>query len=426
MSDDAAQNVYSLDLNVPADEYDRFVTVQRTCNLLQSSGWARVKNNWSHRLTALRDTNGNIRVAALVLIRPLKLGYTMWYLPHGPITDFSPGKAEAIGRYESHILSSYLNQLAHAAKTDLENGKCAFIKVDPPIAVQAAPQPDLTGEYSPEALVIADIFEKNGYRHQGFPKAMHATLQPRFDSITLNPGKDVDYEASLPKRTRTFARNARNRYVRTKSGGVDNLSEFLKVIKATEDTKRIHLRDGEYYQRILKTYGQDAQIWLAYLRLDEAIDGYQKDLEKVEHKIGELGERSPKKVNQLQEEALRLQKRRDELRERRTLDGSEVTLAGVLMVRYGSGAEMLYAGTNRNYGNITAQELLWVDAISAGFSGNNQLRYVNMGGISGTLDDSLTAFKSRFNAVIVEKLGEFDRPIHPLIYRVVRWYLNRT
>ena len=398
-------NTFTFDAQISPQEYDLWVVRQPNCNLLQSSKWAQVKDNWQSRLTALRDESGEIVAAGLVLIRPLKFGYTMWYLPHGPILDYT--------RHD--VLQAYLDALKAVAKRT----KCVFIRLDPPVAVEAALKDELTGEPAEAALEVLRKLEEIGFEHQGFTEHMHDTLQPRSLAVVQTPGSDVDYEASLPKRTRTFARNARNRYVQVRKGSEADLDEFMAVIAATEETKGIRLRSREYFEKLLRVYGEDAALYLAYIQIDEAIAGYDASLTQARKKLEQVSE---KKRANAQAEVDRLEKRKAELEERAAIDGDYATLAGLLLIRYGISGELLYAGTNRNFGNITAQELAWVEALGDTFKAGAQ--YVSLGGIESTHDDELTAFKSRFTPLIVDKLGEFDYPIRTLMYKAVRYVLR--
>ena len=90
---------------------------------------------------------------------------------------------------------------------------------------------------------------------------------------------------------------------------------------------------------------------------------------------------------------------------------------------YGTGFEILYAGTNRDYATIPAQDLVWVDTLQLAFDGG--ANYASLGGVDGSLDDSLLTFKSRFNAVIFEKIGEFDLVVNKPIYAAFDWYMKR-
>lgn len=44
--------------------------------------------------------------------------------------------------------------------------------------------------------------------------------------------------------------------------------------------------------------------------------------------------------------------------------------------------------------------------------------WANMGGIEGSLDDGLTKFKSNFNPMIEEYVGEFNLPVNMFIYKL--------
>ncbi|UNT93967.1 aminoacyltransferase [Allobaculum sp. Allo2] len=57
------------------------------CNLLQSYNWAAVKSNWDHLHCGLYK-NDTLCATALVLIKALPFGFTMMYIPRGPILDY--------------------------------------------------------------------------------------------------------------------------------------------------------------------------------------------------------------------------------------------------------------------------------------------------------------------------------------------------
>lgn len=403
---------YTFDDAVEAGEYDAFVKAQPTCNLLQSSAWAQVKSSWGHRLTVLRDEAGTIRAAGLVLIRPLKLGFTMWYLPHGPVLDYgAPGAADALG--------AYLRELAAAARKT----RCAFVKVDPPLALRAAWQEDLTAEREPRALQYKELFESQGYLHQGFPLEMHATLQPRFTTATMKPPEGKTLLDMVPKRTRRFVKDAQAHYVEVRRVGAEGLDDFLEVITHTEAAKGVRLRNREYFQTLFEAYGDDVFLYMAYLDLDDAIAKYRDKITQCQKALAGLGENAKQKRKEYTQQIASSQKQVDFLVERRKTDRSPLPLAGCLSILYGTGFEMLYAGMNRDYSKITAQDLIYVKSMSEAFA--NGARYCSIGGIAGTLDDGLLKFKSHFSPLIIEKLGEFDLPLHRMVYRAVKFYLAR-
>lgn len=414
-------------VEVPREEYDAFVASHPLCNVLQSSAWAEVKS-WGHSLTGLRDDTGALVAAGLVLKRHLPLGMSFWYMPHGPILDF-----------EGPYLEVYLRELRAFAKKN----RAVAVRIDPFVPVRKAPLAELPESYDPRARHIGRRIESAGFKHLGFVKGLHESLQPRFMPVTFRPAELADavpasagaapaaqpgipavavaaYQATLPKKSRTLANNARNRFVEVTSGGADVLDEFLSVIEQTEEEKGIRLRSREYYEKILAAYGDDAKVYLATLDVDSAIATYTARRDADSAELAATPANAKKKRNRLQDAIASAAKNIAELEE--SGQRGRVTLAGVLMVRFGTSAEMLYAGTNRHFGNIPAQHLMWVVALGEGFASG--LESVSLGGVDGSLTDSLMQFKSRFNPEIVEKIGEFQANISPL-GRLVSYYLSR-
>lgn|SRR5699024_9936759 len=84
------------------------------------------------------------------------------------------------------------------------------------------------------------------------------------------------------------------------------------------------------------------------------------------------------------------------------------------MIGYGKECEMLYAGSNDDFMNFRPQYLLYLTQFEYAFS--HGYEFVTMGGIDGDFKDGLSQFKSNFNPVIREYIGEFDLPIHKIMY----------
>lgn len=81
-------NEYRFRTDIPKEEYEQFVQSHQLCNLLQSYDWAKVKNNWDHVYAGVYDKN-KLAATGLILIKPLPFSFTMFYLPKGPILDYT-------------------------------------------------------------------------------------------------------------------------------------------------------------------------------------------------------------------------------------------------------------------------------------------------------------------------------------------------
>lgn len=75
-------------IGISAQEHDQFVKQHQQVNLLQSSSWAAVKNQWQNERIGIFQ--GDNQVASMsLLIKPLPLGMTMIYIPRGPVMDYT-------------------------------------------------------------------------------------------------------------------------------------------------------------------------------------------------------------------------------------------------------------------------------------------------------------------------------------------------
>ena len=395
--------------DVDAAKYDEFVLQHPQCNVLQSPAWAQVKAEWDSILTALVDEGGNILVAGLVLKRALPLGYSFWYVPHGPIGDYS----------NEQVMQAYLRGLGNYAK----KSRAIAVRIDPPVVVKQGTKADFPETYAPHTATIRAMIESVGFAHRGFVTGLHESLQPRFQTATVRPQGVSDVLTAMPKRTRTQYRQAVRRQAEVYRGANENLDEFLKVIHATEEEKGISLRSGAYYERILDAYDDDAYLMLCTLNIVKAIEVFNTEIDELTQRLDAIDEKSKNKRHELSEQIASRKKSLAEMEERHEIDGDQVTLAGCLAVGYGTGFEILYAGTNRDYATIPAQDLVWVDTLQLAFDGG--ANYASLGGVDGSLDDSLLTFKSRFNAEIFEKIGEFDLVNNKPLYAAFDWLMTR-
>ena len=98
--------------------------------------------------------------------------------------------------------------------------------------------------------------------------------------------------------------------------------------------------------------------------------------------------------------------------------GKEITLSSaLLLIPNNEGyrcSEYLYAGNDLSLNKLNVSGGIALEA--AKISIDNKCHYCNLGVISSNLDDSLTKFKSKYNAVILEFAGEYDLVINKTKY----------
>ncbi|MEG2410525.1 MAG: peptidoglycan bridge formation glycyltransferase FemA/FemB family protein [Erysipelotrichaceae bacterium] len=396
---------YQFQMDLKAEELDAFVKPCDACNILQSSKWALVKENWNHLYLGVREEN-QLVATAMVLIKPLPLGYTMFYLPKGPILDYN----------NQELLSFFLQHLKQIAK----QYKCLFIKIDPNIIKYRAIHAEFQDAIFPEAKKAVASMIACGCIHLGYSKVLGASIQPRFHSTVYF--NENDFENNLPKHTKRHIQTAKKRFVEIKQSGLSQIEAFTKLTKCTSESKNIALRDQAYFEHLMKVYGEDAQLFIAQINLEKLLPSRIDEYNKVLKELEGLSDHESAKYIQTLKRIAPLETEIEELRDIMKKEGTIVDAAGTLAVIYGSTCEMLYMGMDRRFQRYMAAYVSHVEPMKWALS--KGCKTCNMGGIEGSLDDGLTKFKDNFNPMIVEFVGEFELPVNKLLYRAAHIAFN--
>ena len=88
-----------------------------------------------------------------------------------------------------------------------------------------------------------------------------------------------------------------------------------------------------------------------------------------------------------------------------------VPLAATLSLNFGSSSENLYAGMDDDFKQYQPALATWQKTALHAFEMG--IAQQNMGGIENQLDGGLYHFKSKFNPMIEEFIGEFNLPVNP-------------
>ena len=392
--------MYIFKTNIDAKTHDDFVKQSPLCNLLQSSNWAKIKDNWDSCIAGVYQ-NDQLVASGLILIKHLPLSFTMMYIPRGPIMDYE----------NKELVKFYLKELKKWAKTK----HCLFISFDPAIKLREF---DLDHKDKPDdqkALSIINNLQDNKAIYKGKTLKIEETIQPRFH---MGLYYTDDLNSHLPKSTIKSCKAAIKRHVNVKVADHSEIEKFAKMIELTEKHKNVHLRNEEYFRKILDVYKEDATLYLA----DVNVNTYKKELEDS-IQIANDTLQNEKATNNAKNKALQTIKNSE--KELLTINDlaskypNDTIIAGGLMVGFGNTCEMLYAGRNDDFNSFRPQYYLYTKKIEHSFKQGYQ--YVNMGGIEGTLDDGLSKFKANFNPVIIEYVGEFDLPVMPLLYKLAKF-----
>ena len=390
--------MYTYKIGITAEEHDEFVKTSPQTNLLQSSDWAKIKDNWGNERLGVYQDHKLVAVAS-ILIQPLPLGFTMLYIPRGPIMD-----------YQNSELVAFMLQ---SIKTYAKSKRAVFAKFDPSLFLRKG----LIGqETSDQEATLAIIQSLNvcGVEWVGRTEDMGETIQPRFQA---NIYKEYFTEDQLSKSTKQAIRTARNKGVEVIFGGTELLDEFAALMKKTEARKGIHLRGRDYYEKLLTTYAGQSYITLSRINLAQRLASLKEQLEKNQAEASRFNEKTkPGKIDNNRQEKERLEEEIQFLHQELKAGQEIVSLSGTLTLEFGGTSENVYAGMDENFRRYQPAILTWYETAQHAF--DRGAAWQNMGGVENQLDGGLYHFKSKFNPMIEEFVGEFNLPtsmLYPLV-----------
>lgn len=390
--------MYSYKIGITAEEHDEFVKNSPQTNLLQSSDWAKIKDNWGNERLGVYQDQKLVAVAS-ILIQPLPLGFTMLYIPRGPIMD-----------YQNSQLVAFMFQ---SIKTYAKSKRAVFAKFDPSLFLRKG----LIGQEAKDqeaTLEIIQSLKECGVEWVGRTEDMGETIQPRFQA---NIYKEYFTEDQLSKSTKQAIRTARNKGVEVIFGGTELLDEFAALMKKTEARKGIHLRGKDYYEKLLTTYAGQSYITLSRINLAQRLASLKEQLEKNQAEASRFNEKTkPGKVDNNRQEKERLEEEIQFLNQELKDSQEIVSLSGTLTLEFGGTSENVYAGMDENFRRYQPAILTWYETAQHAF--DRGADWQNMGGVENHLDGGLYHFKSKFNPMIEEFVGEFNLPtsiLYPLV-----------
>ena len=390
--------MYTYKIGITAEEHDEFVKTSPQTNLLQSSDWAKIKDNWGNERLGVYQNHKLVAVAS-ILIQPLPLGFTMLYIPRGPIMD-----------YQNSELVAFMLQ---SIKTYARSKRAVFAKFDPSLFLRKG----LIGQEVKDqeaTLAIIQSLKECGAEWVGRTEDMGETIQPRFQA---NIYKEYFTEDQLSKSTKQAIRTARNKGVEVIFGGTELLDEFAALMKKTEARKGIHLRGRDYYEKLLTTYAGQSYITLSRINLAQRLASLKEQLEKNQAEASRFNEKTkPGKIDNNRQEKERLEEEIQFLHQELKAGQEIVSLSGTLTLEFGGTSENVYAGMDENFRRYQPAILTWYETAQHAF--DRGATWQNMGGVENQLDGGLYHFKSKFNPMIEEFVGEFNLPtsmLYPLV-----------
>lgn len=351
------------------DEFDSFVQNHIPTNIMQSSSWAKVKNDdWqAHYLFFEKDNK--VVGSAMLLARKVIMNKYLFYAPRGPILNYD--KDDEVKQALS-LLKKYVKE---------NNG--FVLKFDPELPLKIFDSRSLE-TYSDNQQIYNKIASLT--KVEPLTLNMSSSSQPRFQMV-------VDLQDDLLEKIKSKKRRlVKDNYLEKRGfeiiedTSVQGIAEFARLSKLTEERQNVALRNKDYFMNMYNAFKDknEIKVFFAQLNIENLIRNSQD-----EDEIKFLEDYRKKHGNLIRTNAI-------------------ICIYGTDMV------QMFYGASDPTFLKYKAGYALhfyaMVDAKKNGY------KFFNLGGVEGTLDDGLSKFKSEFHPLVFEYMGDFDLIVNPVIY----------
>lgn len=386
--------MYKFTSNLNQREYDKFVSNYSMASFMQEYNWSNIKDNWENFHCGLYKNDVLIGVC-LVLVKKIIKNINMFYIPRGYLIDFS--------NYDDlKEMTKYIKKLA-------KDNKAYMVKIDPNFCMseESFKGEEIEHNYSNGYDLKNNNLIKLGYKNTGLHKEFSKNFQPQYNIFAPICDKDSNIltEEQILKTYKSKFKYYLGEFHKKRgisfriSNNLDDLDQFIKLLRLTEKKQNINLRSKEYFIKMLTNFENRAFMFFGDIDLKKYLlflnnnNGNENEIEDVKELIKQ--------------------------------NGDKLTLStGLLLLpKNNKGiktSEYLYAGNSQLLNKLNISAGLVFEMIK--FSQQNNCHYCNLGGVDGNLNDHLTIFKQKFNGRIMIFCGEYDLPTSKIYYPIKLLY----
>lgn len=403
------------------------------CELTPSEYEAFVNTNFSHYtqtvihhdyrketkqsvyLVGVKENNQIIAACLLTSARALKF-FNYFYSHRGPVMDYT---------HKELVDFFYTNLAAY-----LKKRRGLYVLVDPHILANYR---NHEGEIisSKEVEPFIKQMDDLGYHHKGFTVGYSMDSQARWLSVLDLKNKSEDQLLKeMEYKTRRNINKTIEMGVKLKDLSIEETDKFFKLFKMAENKHGFSFRNFDYFVRMQKTYKDKCRLVLSYIDLNEYLEklnSEQRNIEKEYAKSLKSLEENPgyrklkNKTHELKKNLDNQQKKIKEIKILKDNDGDILELASALYIHNNHELYYLSSGSNPKYNQFMGPYNMMWQMIKYAKSLN--LDKYNFYGVSGDFTDSspdlgVVKFKKGFNAVVEEYIGDFEKVLNPLIFKI--------
>ena len=370
----------------------------------------RDKQGWDTVYVGVKE-NDKIVAATMLLSHIRHFNKKEFYSPRGYLLDFN----------NTELVTFFTNELKKYIKE--RNGY--IFRVDPYLIYR---ERDLDGN------IVEDGVDNRGVvkhlEELGFKKVPIKDTEQVIWMFSL--GLDGKDEETILKEMKP---NTRNQIKKTEKFGItvneigyDELDRFQKIMVETGARKGFKVRNIEYFQEMYKLFHDKNEVkyFITELNLKKYVEGLLKEKEEKQAKLDSLTDakyNDGAKKN-LTNEMAAIDKRVEESETIMKETGKEIiTLSGSMFMLIQPEIIYLSSGNYEEYMKFNSQYLIQWELIKYGIK--NGFKKHNFYGIPANINEhpkdyGIYEFKRGFNGYVEELIGEYELPISPLYYKLIK------
>lgn len=369
-------------------------------------------------LVGVKNENNDVLAACLLTEARCFKFFKYFYTHRGPVMDYK----------DLNLVRFFFEQL----NIYLKKQKCIYVLVDPYTLQNIRDSKgNIITAYDNKLLV--NTLKPLGYSHQGFSVGYSSMSQIRWLSI-LNL-KDKSEDKLLEEMDYQTRRNIKKTYemdVQVKTLPIEETDRFFKLFKMAEEKHGFKFRDKAYFEEMQKIYKDNSMLKLAYINLSNLLKKQHSQLETLKSRLKDTkstldtNPNSKKQKNKLKQELQQFEAQKRKISKTEALiekDGEILDLAAAFYIYNNHEVYYLSSGSNPKYNAYMGAYRLQWEMIK--FAKEKHINRYNFYGITGDFSENaedfgVQKFKEGFNAYVEEYIGDFIKPIHPILYKIYK------
>ena len=385
-------------------EFDEFSNQHPLGSYHQTSNYAITlsEEGFDYELLGLKDDEGKIVAASLILLKKLGLFFKYGYAPKGFLIDY----------YDKDLLKTFTSEL----KKYYYKKNVAFIKINPEISIGEIDLKTHITTYN-KNLEIEDNLKQLNYKKL-IDDTQFSSKIPKYNVIIPLKNSNI---SKYEKHTRNKINKSKKlglELVKSDRNGIDILYNFIKNKKTCP---------VNHYYNYFNAFNKNNSIDIFLIKINyeqsliNAKEIYEKELERnnkiteevMRHSTNELLKRkldSDSILNTYSNNIAELT--------RYLASSEDCYIAGAITIKYKNRVNILISGYDKKYSSYAPNYFLHNELINYY---KNDYDFLDINGISGNFTKNnpykgLDDFKKGFKPIALENIGEFDFIINDGLY----------